>query len=216
MIQRRLANLTTWLVVAAFLTCGVLIWQAVETRRAVQATRMAAEAAKTSADAAIASERAWVMVSLDKVPGVGDFVFYGPSVEHGETRHTAGIRVRCICVNHGKTPAKIIEKRATVVRVTEDNPLPDTPNLDIETVDPVPYPLQAYPGPGQIKDLRLDIEYEISEGERGMTSFFVVYGVIKYQHLFSEHIVHTTFGYRIRLDGTLERLIEHPEYNKNT
>ncbi|HKV22974.1 MAG TPA: hypothetical protein VJN93_00125 [Candidatus Acidoferrum sp.] len=187
----------------------------IQARRGARAAKISADAAKASADAAIAAERAWVMVSLEKVPITGSLLTYGTSWRGGEEFHGASVRVRCICMNQGKTPAKIIEKRAAVVFVTENSPLSDTPNLDIETVDPVPYPLQAYPGPGQIVDLRLDTKYEISESEKDMTSFFVVYGVVKYQHLFSERIVQTTFGYKIRLDSILERLIEHPEYNKN-
>lgn len=188
----------------------------IQARKGARAAKISADAAKASADAAIAAERAWVMVSLEKVPITGSLLMYGKKWREGEEVHDAGVRVRCICMNQGKTPAKIIDKRAAVVRVTENSPLPDAPNLDIGTVDPVPYPLHAYPGPGQILDLRLDTEYKISEGERDMTSFFVVYGVVKYQHLFSERIVQTTFGYKIRLDSVLERLIDHPEYNKNT
>jgi hypothetical protein len=188
----------------------------IQARKGARAAKISADAAKISADAAIASERAWVMVSLEKIPITGSLLMYGTSLKAGEVVHNASVRIRCVCINHGKTPAKIIEKRATVVRVTEDNPLPDNPNLDIDIQDPVPYPLPAYPGPGQIVDWMLDTEYKVSEGAGDMVSFFAVYGVVKYQHLFSEQIVHTTFGYRIRLDSTLERLIEHPEYNKNT
>jgi hypothetical protein len=50
-------------------------------------------------------------------------------------------------------------------------------------------------------DLRLDTEYQFSEAEGDMTSFFVVYGVVKYQHLFSEKLVQTTFD--IKSDWTV-------------
>jgi hypothetical protein len=116
----------------------------IQARKGARAAKISADAAKASADAAIASERAWVMGSLEKVPITGSLLMYGTSWREGEEVHSAGVRVRCICMNQGKTPAKIIEKRATVVRVTEDSPLPDTPNLDIETVAPV-FPCRPTP-----------------------------------------------------------------------
>jgi hypothetical protein len=44
----------------------------------------------------------------------------------------------------------------------------------------------------------------------------VIYGVVKYRHLFSDKEVQTTFGYRINIGGELERLSGYPKYNENT
>lgn len=178
-----------------------------------EATSQNAIAAKASADAAIASERAWVMVDLDKVPG-GGFLVYGSTVDSGEVHHHTGAHIRCICSNQGKTPAKILEKRAALVLVAPDNPLPLIPNLEIEIEDPVPHYLQS--GQEHKSDWTPIAQLSFPEDEHDMVTFFVVYGVVRYRHLFSDHIVHTTFGYRIRVDGKLERLIEYAKYNENT
>jgi len=179
-----------------------------------EATSQNAIAAKASADAAIASERAWVMVDLDKVPGVGGSLMYGTTSDAGGKHHYASVRVRCICSNQGKTPAKIIEKRAALILVTPENPLPLIPNLDIEIEDPVPHYLQS--GGEHKSDWTPSTEMSISEDGDDTVRFFVVYGIVKYRHLFSEQIVHTTFGYRIRVGDVHVRLIDHLKYNENT
>jgi hypothetical protein len=185
----------------------------IQARKGARAAKISAEAAKASADAAISSERAWVMVDLDKVPGAG-FFLYGSTVERGEKRYHASVRVRCICTNQGKTPAKIIEKRAALILVTPDNPLLLIPNLDIEIEDPVPHYLQ--PEREHKSDWAPTAQLSVPADEGDMVTFFVIYGVVKYRHLFSEQIVHTTFGYRVRVDSVLERLIDYPKYNENT
>ena len=182
-------------------------------RETAASTRLSADAAKASADAAIASERAWVMVDLDKVPGLG-FLMFGTGLDAGGIHHDAGVRVRCICSNQGKTPAKILEKRAALILVAPDNPLPLTPNLDIEIEDPVPHYLQ--PGAEHKSDWTPSTQLSASNNASDIVTFFVVYGIVKYRHLFSEQIVHTTFGYRIRVDSVLERLVDYPKYNENT
>jgi hypothetical protein len=51
--------------------------------------------------------------------------------------------VRCICGNQGKTPARIIEKRACLLVVPPSNPLPENPNLDIDIQDATLHYLQT-------------------------------------------------------------------------
>jgi hypothetical protein len=169
----------------------------------VEVLQSLAQATRDSADAAIASERAWVMVSLDRVPGVGLL---------GDATDSVLARIRCICSNQGKTPAKILEKRAALVLVREDNPLPLVPNLDIEIEDPIPHYLQST----QEYESDWTLTVNSAPSPEDMVTFLVIYGVVKYRHLFSDQIVHTTFGYRIRVDRVLERLIDYPKYNENT
>jgi len=124
------------LVIVGAVTCFVIAWQSFETRRAVQAS-------KVSADALINSERAWVTVDLDKVPGIGTVSEGSHRDSSGEMSHDTSVRVRCICSNHGKTPAKVIEKRCCLLVVTAADPLPQIPNLDIEVKDAVPHYLSS-------------------------------------------------------------------------
>jgi hypothetical protein len=44
----------------------------------------------------------------------------------------------------------------------------------------------------------------------------IVYGVVRYRHMFSEVEVQTTFGYRITPGDNLVRLRDKPKYNENT
>jgi hypothetical protein len=53
-------------------------------------------------------------------------------------------------------------------------------------------------------------------GSEGIGSMVIIYGVVRYRHMFSEREAQTTFGYRITVDYRLERLTGNPEYNKNT
>lgn len=62
--QKYLVIFTGLLVVAGFITCGILIWQSCETRRSVSATKKAAEAARLNAQAVIDAERARVIAEL--------------------------------------------------------------------------------------------------------------------------------------------------------
>jgi hypothetical protein len=201
-------NAPTWVlgiggIIVALFTLGVIYKQTV-------ATETAALAAKASADALIKSERAWVMVNLEKLPGMG-FILDESSTDgsgSGIIRYQTNALIRCICSNQGRTPAQIIEKRCHLLVVPPDTPLPTSPNLEIELVDPVPHYLHS--------NEPTKHDWTITgDGER-KDSTVVIYGVVKYRHLFSDHEVQTTFGYRVTQILTLERLIDYPEYNKNT
>jgi hypothetical protein len=188
-------------VVGAWIGLGALIWQ-------TAVSRTAANAAKASADAAISAERAWIMVDLERVPGVGR-ILHNTTIEHGgPERHSVAARIRCVCTNQGKTPAKILEKRAALILVTADNPLPLEPNLEISLEDAAPHYLQSRDGCKREWTLYADGIEEI-----GATP--VVYGVVKYTHLFSDQEFYSTFGYRITESGEYERLSGYPKYNAN-
>jgi hypothetical protein len=49
-----------------------------------------------------------------------------------------------------------------------------------------------------------------------MGTMIVVYGIVKYTHMFSDQEVYSTFGYRITVNGELEHLTGYPKYNENT
>jgi hypothetical protein len=55
----------------------------------------------------------------------------------------------------------------------------------------------------------------IAEGEGERATMIVIYGVVKYHHMFSESEVQTTFGYKVTPHG-LERLVGYSKYNENT
>jgi len=89
-------------------------------------TRDAAIAGKKSADALVASERAWIMVKVDKVPGHGG-VFHGAGVGPGTPiTQSTGAPIRITCKNEGKTPAWITEILACLDVVDS---LPDVPDF---------------------------------------------------------------------------------------
>jgi hypothetical protein len=189
-------------VVGAWIGLVVLISQTI-------ISRTAASAAKASADAAISTERAWIMIDLERVPAVG-LLIYGTSTEHGgPERHSISARIRCVCSNQGKTPAKILEKRATLILVTPENPLPVEPNLEIEIQDPVPQYLQTRDK--SKRDWALSVE-----GREEVGTMIVVYGIVKYTHMFSDQEVYSTFGYRITVNGEFEHITGYPKYNENT
>jgi len=178
-------------------------------RKTAAANKLSADAAKSSADTLIASERAWVMVDLEKVPGAG--IYEGAHSDAlGGVVPDLTVSVRCVCSNHGKTPAHIIEKRCCLVVATPDDPLLQTPNLDIEIRDPVPHYLGS---DGSVSKHDWAVTGAGTEFPGEMVT---IYGVVRYRHLFSEKEVHTTFGYRLTPDRQLERLIAYPKYNENT
>lgn len=173
--------------------------------------RKQTSAIERQADAMINAERAWVMVDLEKVPGVGQIGDL-MSMDKGEPRrHFRWFRVRCVCSNQGQTAARIIEKRCAALAVRGDHELPESPNLDIEIKDPVPHYLKANGDPWH-GDWTISVEVADSED----VQLFIIYGVVRYRHLFSDEITQTTFGYSLGVRQELRRLIGHQKYNENT
>jgi hypothetical protein len=184
-----------------------LIWYCVETRRIRIAAGKQADAAIASTEALRSSERAWIMVDIEKQPGAV-FLTEGTGVDStGKKSFSTGAFVRCVCRNLGKTPARISETRICLLAGIK--PLPKEPNLAIPISDAEPHYLQS--GDESKHDWTID-----GEGGAGITNMVVIYGVVKYQHIFSDQEVQTTFGYRVTVDNKLERLTGYPEYNKNT
>lgn len=159
-------------------------------------------------DVLINSERAWVMVEVEPVPGAGP-IWDGQTMTReitdlivGNTTFTA----RIICKNDGKAPAWITEKHACLDIV---DVLPKTPDWGrTQSIQIEPEPLSV----GQIgkpKDEALTCKRR-----REIGKMVVLYGIIKYRDTFGDNRS-TSFGYKVRDDGVLERL-PFPKYNENT
>jgi hypothetical protein len=165
---------------------------------------------RRSVDAAIAGDRAWIMVQLEKSTR-GLFITDGFSRDGNRREYSTTVCVDCTCTNQGKTPARISEIRAKLlilesVDSTED--LPDQPDLDIESMFQVNEPMSADAGHTYALDL--------SCPQQRQTKMMIIYGVVKYHHMFSEAEVQTTFGYRITPGDNLVRLRDKLKYNENT
>lgn len=150
-----------WLVVAAFVTLGVIAWQAIETRRAAQATKEAAEAALLNAQAVVNAERAWLTVTA-RAYGHERFYFEA--------------------TNHGKTPAEIVNV-AFDWKIGAVSELVDVPpQYKLRSMD---HPEMLLPGDppfrcaacnvGDLLALRPD-EKDVREGAK----MFMMYGKVLY------------------------------------
>lgn len=170
------------------------------------------DAIKKQVDAAVKSERAWVMVDLEKAPGMGGLIVGSSRSGDGPERHSVHFCVRCVCSNQGQTAARIIEKRCAMIVINEDHELPDLPNLNIEIRDPIPHYLKANGDPWH-DDWTVGIEGAEFPPEGKL---FVIYGVVQYTHLFSDEIAQTTFGYSLGFERKLKRLVGKPKYNEST
>jgi hypothetical protein len=177
--------------------------------RSLDVLRVQTDATKASADAAVSAERAWIMVDLDKVPGVGAIIDGATREGSGPQHYSTSVRVRCVCSNQGKTPAKIIEKKATALLVTGNKPLSIEPDLHIEIQDPVPEYLQTRDE--SKRDWTLEVDGRQEDGD-----MLIIYGIIRYTHLFSSTEAHTTFGFRVTINNTFQRLTGYAKYNENT
>jgi|GEM_PF-5285223 len=207
-----------WLVAAAFLTLGVVVAQTIATAEAAKAASDAASAAKLSVDAAdrqittmeaqtralIASERAWLAVTLEKP-------MTGTAINHGQ--HFVTVGVECTLRNLGKTPARLIGTSASLLMLdsqTSLNSLPYSPDLTT-SCDFGSLP-EFIPGPGTTEPVLIALS---CEGVR-LGEMLVVYGIVRYKHVLSDAEVHTIFGYTINHNDRLQRLpSEFPEYNKS-
>ena len=172
-----------------------------QTDRLIEEATKQSIAAKKSAEALINTERAWIMVELDWVPGYPRVLLADGS--HGPYTSAA---IRFTYTNEGKTIAWIDEKRACFQIVTELPKEPDLSALKILELEPEWLGVQ---GKGQL-DETLETPRHATRDE-----ILVIWGVIKYRDAFNnEH--ESVFGFRIRLDNQFERIAGLIEYNKNT
>jgi hypothetical protein len=189
--------------VMAAATVALAIIGGVALRAAIRTLR----AAQLSVDALVASERGWIMVDIKPIPA---FETVAEGVGTGGVPIISA-HVRCICTNAGKTPAKIVQKRARIVMCNlQGGSLPEVPDLDIDYMDQNPHALSS----GQSSTHQWDVFGEGHKGDVGKAC--VLYGVVRYRHMFSEQEVQTTFAYMITGQNDLLPLPGYPEYNKFT
>lgn len=156
------------------------------------------------------SERAWVMANLE-----GDTSKWADRKTHivegsGTGGDTTGIWVVLSCMNEGKSPAWIDEKRVKFEIVRVLSPKPNLEAKDIIQVGPEPIGTgNALPHTNRIPL----VPEAIGHVERGTMP--VIYGLVRYRDIFDRTHT-TTFGYRITPSNQLVRLEGCPEYNKNT
>jgi hypothetical protein len=173
-----------------------------QTDRLIEEATKQSIAAKKSAEALVNTERAWIMVELDWVPGYNNIVF----LDSSETGSQTSAAIRFLYTNEGKTIAWIDEKLACFQIVTE---LPKQPDFSaLKMLDCEPEWVGVKDG-GQ-----LDETLE-AEGREGVGDISVIWGVVRYRDAFNtKH--ETVFGFRIRPDYRFERISGLPEYNKST
>jgi hypothetical protein len=196
-----------WLVVAAFLTLGILIYQGYQMRRATDAMLDSTRAAKASADAYIASERAWLIVEIAPIcrrfgtapSGEWHRPVQNTWVPLSEDEILDGVHLRhkIRLTNMGRTPAHIIcyrltysclgegvtrlEEKAVQQQTTErafDHPLRAGDSVEI----PEAINVDEYIGPHrrEIRELRYTA---------------VFHGYVQYQHVFSADPMKAAFRY---------------------
>jgi len=194
-IQRKLANLTGWLVVVGSIQALILagtIWAIVN---------------QTAVNRAL--ERAWVLVDIEhdsqKWADRKMHVLQGSGTSGDSTAFYAVM----ICKNEGRSPAWLGERRATF-EIIDVPPL--HPNWDkLEIVETSPVPL----GTGQAQPHTERFEFRaIAQGHEQLGKMSIIYGIVKYRDIFGKER-RTTFGYRLTTDRKFVRL-EYPEYNHHT
>lgn len=173
-----------WLIVAAaFLTFGVVGWQAWETRRAVQAARDSANATRKNVEALITSERPWLLVEWGKFGDKVQVPYLLPLENRPDARAS-----NCIFTvrNYGKTPAKVLEQRAEL-QVSENPTAP--PDVDIykpsfKGPDTYMFPQeQALPMEARLRNVAFVSKID-SDAIKGGGKFLWLCGVIRYEDSF--------------------------------
>ena len=157
--------------------------------------------------ALINSERAWIMVDVDRVPGMGG-IMDGHGTEMGVgpvATESTGFRARIVCRNDGKAPAWITEKRAGLDIVESIPESPDWTRTNLIQVTPEPLSVGQASKPTD--------ETLICKRGRALGKMTILYGIVKYSDPFGKNRS-TGFGYQVKDDGSLERL-PNLKYNKN-
>ena len=162
---------------------------------------------RVQTQALINAERSWVMVKVEPVPGAGP-IWDGETITRevrdvwaGNTTYAA----RITCKNDGKTPAWITEKHACIDIVDSVPEIPAWERTNPIQIEPEPLSVGET---GRPKDEPLTCKRA-----RGQGKTLILYGIVKYRDPFGDNRT-TSFGYKVRDDGVLERL-PYPKYNEN-
>lgn len=163
-----------------------------------------------AAEAELAAQSPWIMVNIEHTPGMHGRILGASKIrDEPETHHTDFI-FRFDCVNHGRTPALITEKRANLIIVPK-NTLPENPDLRATT----PFDIRVEPLAAGAESSRKKDEHFSAPGYQGLDEWMVFYGVVKYRDVFGRDR-QTTFGYEVTIGDQIERLSGYPKYNENT
>jgi hypothetical protein len=220
------------LVIVGILTMFFIGWQALETRRAAEASKQsigvmerqtkaaedAAHAAKVSADALIASERAWVMGELSpRVRKVGQWWYREDNVAITEEEVLAGkyLSYRLMIVNMGRTPAQIFsyEMRSGSLQVGTEF---SVDKLSTMTVHNVNFFLGS-DKPQTLREFTIDDVFEKSDGTTNGTETGAIFVRIRYADVVSQgraqDIRETSFMYYYRAVAySLDRISAENRY----
>jgi hypothetical protein len=160
-----------------------------------------------------AIERAWVMAEIQpdpEKPSKERLQVFEGSGASGDS--TAAMNAVLSCSNAGKTPAWIEE---TIAKFEMVKSLPQTPNFkSAQSIHRSTIPLGMAEG-GAVPHAQKIQWTPIAEGHQHTDEMAVIYGQVTYRDIFRKKH-RTTFGYKIRPHGRLERLEGYPEYNKGT
>jgi len=163
------------------------------------------KAANRTAKYVMNADRAWLMVDVDSVPGMG--AAYGSEMVNGVHVANTSVRIRIQCRNDGKTPAWITEIRARLNVISGYVKSPDLESTEVLEPNPEPVAPQAR---SAVHDHTLTCTKIAEPGQ-----ILVLYGVVFYRDMF-EAERYTTFGYTVSMvDGKLRRL-PYPEFNENS
>jgi hypothetical protein len=164
-----------------------------------------ANAAKMSADVLVNSERAWLLVDVERAPGSASLLT-GTNAEN--IPYTA-ILVDVIVKNQGRSPAWIIQHFQFFEILDSIPPAPDF-EKNIRDGDIYSQPVAVN---GEYK-MRCDL-VAIGRKEDNSNSDSIIYGIIRYRDIFSK-IRYTTYAYYVDIAGRIYRMTDHPKYNEST
>jgi hypothetical protein len=168
------------LVIVGIITCLVIGWQAIETRKAAQGAKDSAEAALLNAQALINSERPRVIVQIEETPG----------------ENAAKTRFRLCGYNHGSSPASVISCKGPIVTWLDDPDSELPPSPDYGTWEWDTFLL--------LPRHKLPLRDEINPWSDGIPRppkpQLVIYGLLEYRDGVTDTIHRTAFCYRRKRD----------------
>lgn len=154
-------------------------------------------------------ERAWVTLELTKDPMNAMMLCEGTSVEGDKKSVTTTALLQLRLKNDGNGPVWVKQLLVKMTLIDSLKSLPRKPEFDNEKDDQHWYP------PAFVEHVAARFRVE-TDGSIVAKNHLVVYGKVAYQDKFQEDRF-STFGYVIHAGKSeLERLAEHPEYNRNT
>jgi hypothetical protein len=194
-----------WTKAYVFITAGIgfagLITVAILWRQ-TNIARDAANAALTNAQAVLNTERAWILTDLE---------WPNPIITYGMEYFT--LRCDIVCINAGRTPAWISEKRIGIFKGKE--PFPRYPPLDKTQIVFAGVEPLTVTGKSILKDAEASHPGVLEQHTAEEGALVVIFGSVTYRDI--HDLRHTTtFGYKLNAERTrLTRLVGYPEWNKN-